>query len=137
MTDGTEQVAAELHETAKVILIVEDDGGIGEFLVRAILQETPYHPTWVTDGFAALKLIHDLKPDLLILDYQLPHMNGIQLYDQVRATKGFEAIPAILMTAGGGMPWGHIEKRQLVGIAKPLELSAFLATIERLLHWEG
>ena len=137
MTDGTEQAAAELHETAKVILIVEDDQGIGEFLVRAILQETPYHPTWVTDGFAALKLIHDLKPDLLILDYQLPHMNGIQLYDQVRTTKGFEAIPAILMTAGGGMPWSHIEKRQLVGIAKPLELSVFLATIEKLLRQEG
>src|SRR5690349_14194102 len=123
MSDGTEQATAQLHVTAKVILIVEDDEGIGQFLVQAIAQYTPYHPTWVTDGFAALKLIHDLKPDLLIFDYQLPHMNGIQLYDQVRSIKGFEAIPTILMTAGGGMPWSHIEKRQVVGIAKPLELS--------------
>lgn len=136
MSDGIEQATAELHETAKVILIVEDDEGIGKFLVQAIAQETPYHPTWVTDGFAALKLIHNLKPDLLILDYQLPHMSGIQLYDQLRTIKGFEAIPAILMTASGGMPWSHIEKRQLVGLAKPLELSAFLATIEKLLQQE-
>ena len=121
------------HEKAKVILIVEDDEGIGRFLVQAILLETSYHPIWVTDGFAALKVIHDLKPDLLILDYQLPHMNGIELYDQLRAVKGFEAVPAILMTASSGMPWGNIEKRKLVGLVKPLELSAFLATIEKLL----
>src|SRR5437016_10084755 len=99
MSSERESSAAELYETAKVILIVEDDDGIGTFLVQAISQETPYHPVWVKDGFAALKLIHDLKPDLLLLDYQLPHMDGIDLYDQVRAIQGFEAIPALLMTA--------------------------------------
>src|SRR5436305_15149832 len=103
------------------------------FRVQAILQETSYHPIWVTDGFAALKLIHDLKPDLLILDYQLPHMNGIELYDQLRAVKGFEPVPATLMTASTGMPCGNVEKPKLVGLAKPLELSAFPATIEKRL----
>src|SRR5207237_10330321 len=98
------------HEKTKVILIVEYDVGIGRFLVQAILQETSYHPIWVTDGFAALKLIHDLKPNLLILDYQLPHMNGIELYDQLRAVKGFEAVPAILMTSSSGMPWGNVSR---------------------------
>jgi DNA-binding response OmpR family regulator len=36
------------------------------------MEETPSHPVWVQDGFATLKLVHDLKPDLLILDFQLP-----------------------------------------------------------------
>jgi len=124
----------EMHETAKVILIVEDDADIGTFLVQAISQETPYHAIWVMDGFTALKIIHGLKPDLLILDYQLPHMNGIELYDQIRAIHGFESVPALLMTASIGMPWSQIEKRTLVGLPKPIELSEFLATIEKLLE---
>jgi CheY-like chemotaxis protein len=121
------------YEAAKIILIVEDDEDIGYFLVQALLQETPYHPIYVTDGYAALKIIHGLKPDLLILDYQLPHMNGIEVYDQLRAIQGLEDIPAILMTAGTGMPRSQVEKRKLVGISKPLELSQFLEMIETLL----
>jgi DNA-binding response OmpR family regulator len=60
-------------------------------------------------------------------------MNGLELYDQFRAIKEFEAIPAILMTAYRGMPWSQIEKRKIIGIAKPFELSEVLATIETLL----
>jgi CheY-like chemotaxis protein len=122
-----------MHESAKVILIVEDDEDIGTFLVEAISQETPYHPMWVMDGFAALKILHGLKPDLLILDYQLPEMNGIELYDKIRTIPGYENVPALLMTASIGMPWSQIEKRALVGLPKPLELGEFLATVDNLL----
>ena len=133
MADDREPSPEVNHETAKVILIVEDDADIGYFLVQAISQETPYHAVWVTDGFAALKMVHGLKPNLLILDYQLPHMNGIEVYDQLRTMKELADIPVILMTASTGMPRHHIEKRKLVGIGKPLELSAFLETVETLL----
>ena len=133
MSSEQETPVADTYETAKVILIVGDDEGIGTFLVQAIAQEMPYHPVWVKDGFAGLKLIHDLKPNLLLLDYQLPRMSGIEFYDQVRAIPGLEAIPAILMTAFSGMPRSQIDRRKLVGIGKPFELSEMLATIEQLL----
>ena len=133
LEEERESSCEETSQEAKTILIVEDDKDIGMFLVEAIRQETQHHPIWVTDGFAASKLVRDLKPDLLLLDYQLPHMSGIELYDQLRAIKGVENIPAILMTAGMGMPWHQLEKRHLIGMAKPLELSPFLATIEKLL----
>ena len=76
-----EQPVASDLDTIKTILIVEDDAFIGEFLERAISEETPYKPLVVSDGFEALKVTYDLKPNLFLLDYQLPRMDGIELYD--------------------------------------------------------
>jgi CheY-like chemotaxis protein len=88
----------------------------------------------VSDGFEALKTVHDLKPDLIILDYQLPQMTGIEVYDQLRVRPELADVPAILMTAGLGMPRHALEKRKLVGLNKPLELSAFLTLIDELIQ---
>ena len=60
----------------KSILVVEDDSDIGLFLVQAISQETPHQALLVTDGFQALKAVASIKPNLFILDYWLPSMNG-------------------------------------------------------------
>ena len=136
MPDGTDPLLAGDYQQAKVILIVEDDEDVGTFLAAAIQQETPYHPILVSDGFTALKTVHGMKPDLLIIDYQLPHMNGIEVYDQLRAKQELADVPALLMTAGIGMPRQALEKRKLVGLSKPLELSTFLEMIDRLLEHE-
>ncbi len=133
MPDENEPPSKGKYQDAKVILIVEDDDDIGTFLEQALLQETPYHPVRVRDGFAALKVIHGLKPNLFILDYQLPSMNGIELYDHLQTFNEFTDLPVILMTASSAMPWHTLEKRDIVGLGKPLDLSTFLETVEKLL----
>src|SRR5579863_2044814 len=95
---------ASSHEESKsngvkTILVVEDDTDIGSFLVQAILQETHYQALLVTDGFQALKVMSSIRPSLLILDYQLPSMNGIELYDRIQETPTLERPPAILISA--------------------------------------
>ncbi|HYL44138.1 MAG TPA: response regulator [Ktedonobacteraceae bacterium] len=117
--------------SVKTVLVVEDDTGIGNFLVQAILQETPYQAMLVADGFQALKAVTNIRPSLFILDYQLPRMNGIELYDQLHATRGLEHIPAMVISAR--LPRQEIEKRQIIAMSKPLELDDFLNTIENLL----
>lgn len=126
-----QRVVSDL-DTIKTILIVEDDDHIGEFLERVISEETPYKPLVVTDGFEALKVTHDLKPNLFLLDYLLPRMDGIELYDQLHAMKGFQDIPAIIISAN--VPRYELEKRSLVGLRKPLELSELLKQIQSLLE---
>ncbi|HLQ28053.1 MAG TPA: response regulator [Ktedonobacteraceae bacterium] len=128
--DTTEQHSKE-ETSVKTVLVVEDDTGIGTFLVQAILQETSHHAMLVADGFQALKAVSNIKPSLFILDYQLPRMNGIDLYDQLHATKGLEHIPAIVISAR--LPKHEIEKRKIIAMSKPLELDDFLNTIEKLL----
>ncbi len=83
----------------KTILVVEDDADIGSFIVQAIHQETSHNALLVTDGFQALKAIHNLKTDLFIIDYQLPYMNGIELYDQLIDIEHQKTRPTIMISA--------------------------------------
>lgn len=131
MVQNSIQHSGEESSTVKTVLVVEDDAGIGNFLVQAISQETPHHALLVTDGFQALKAVASIKPSLFILDYQLPRMNGIELYDQLHATKGLEDVHAIVISAR--LPKREIEKRKITPMNKPLELDDFLNTIEKLL----
>ena len=130
------QMREELQDTEvppahQMILVVEDDDGVGAFLVQAISQETSYQALRVADGFEALRAIEKIRPALFILDYQLPQMNGIELYDRLHALKPFERVPAIVISAR--LPRQEIEKRNLIGMNKPLELDELLQTIEGLL----
>ncbi len=127
-----EQPVVSGLDAVKTILIVEDDVHIGEFLERAIAEETPFKPLVVSDGFEALKVTLDLKPNLFLLDYQLPRMHGIELYDQLHAMKEFQDIPAIIISAH--LPKRALDIRSLVGLRKPLELSELLKTIQALLE---
>lgn len=129
-----EQPQAGKGTAIKTILVVEDDVGIGSFLAQAISQETRHQAILVTDGFQALKTVMDSKPSLFILDYQLPRMNGIELYDRLHAIEGLSDVPAILISAR--LPRHEIDKRNIVGMSKPLELDEFLRAIEELLDRE-
>ena len=133
MSQNTESLLKETSVTTKTILIVEDDPGIGSFLVEAITQETPYRAIVATDSHAALKLMQHFKPDLLILDYGLPGMNGIELYDRLHINKELAALPAILITANRHLPQHQVQERHLIFFRKPLELDTLLAAIETLL----
>lgn len=136
MAHSKEQKIAGAETTGKeyivkTILLVEDDENIGEVLVQAITQETPYLAVLVADSEAALDTVQGIKPNLFILDYQLPHLNGIELYDCLHQTAGLEHVPAIMISAR--LPRHELEKRKIIGMNKPLDLDDFLQTIEQLL----
>lgn len=106
----TEQVPGELQATPDTILLVEDDPNIGSFLLEAIAQETPYRAIVASDSNAALKLVRHFTPCLFILDYGLPGMNGIELYDCLHINKELAPIPAILITANHHIPQQQIRQ---------------------------
>jgi DNA-binding response OmpR family regulator len=120
---------AEEETPAKTILVVEDDELIGTFLAEAISQETPYHPLLVSEGLEALRATNDIKPSLFLLDYRLPKMNGLELYDHLHAKEGLETVPAILISAN--LPLRELTKRDILGIKKPFDLDQLLAAIEK------
>ena len=131
MSNHQAQLPTGENIAVKSILVVEDDSDIGLFLVQAISQETPYQAMLVTDGFQALKAITSIKPNLFILDYWLPSMNGIDLYDRLHATSGLEDVPTIMISAQ--LPRRELNKRDIHSLHKPLELDEFLRLVERLL----
>lgn len=133
MSQNAEQLSGGSYATTKTILLVEDDPYISSFLVEAIAHETPYRAIVASDSNAALNLVRHVTPGLFILDYGLPGMNGIELYDRLHINQALATIPAILITANHNVPQQQIQKRHLTVFKKPLDLDVFLATIETLL----
>ncbi len=131
MARDKKQAIPETRTSVKTVLIVEDDVSIGEVLVQAITQENPFLAMLVSDGFEALKVVQSLKPNLFILDYQLPRMDGIELYDKLHAMAELMHIPAMMMSAR--LPQKELAQRKILGMNKPLDLDDFLQTVEDLM----
>ena len=118
--------------TVKTVFIVEDDEAIGELLVEAIQQETPYQAVLASDGFQALKMLQKVKPDVLILDYALPGMNGLEFYDTIQAVNALKHLPVLLVSAQTARIQTEVKARHLSQLQKPFELTTLLETIEHL-----
>ena len=128
----TDNSAQKDPTAVKTVFIVEDDEAIGELLVQAIEQETSYQAVLASDGFQALKMLRTVKPDLLILDYGLPDMNGIEFYDTIHAAKALEHLPVLIVSAETARIQKEIKARQLSQLQKPFELANLFQAIERL-----
>lgn len=115
----------------RVILAVEDDASIGAFLREAILQETQHQIVLVADSLQALQFAPKIKPHLFIMNYHLPHLNGIELYDRLHAIKELEHVPAIMVSAV--LPEQEVKQRSIIGMKKPFDLGKLLDSIEQLL----
>jgi CheY-like chemotaxis protein len=81
------------------ILVVEDEPDTAE-LVKLILQEKGYQVVHAADGHDALNKISSMPPpSLVLLDIQLPHVDGITILETIRATPTWQDVPVVLLTA--------------------------------------
>ena len=131
MSNENDQYLENLKNPMKTILLVEDDSIISELLIQMIKQETPYYVCSAPDALVALELIKNIKPQLLILDYWLPFIQGIELYDRLHNTEGLEEVPAIMLSVNA--PLREIKQRQMTYIRKPFDMPKLLDAIHRLI----
>jgi CheY-like chemotaxis protein len=115
----------------KLILLVEDDKSHGSMLYQIFRQETPYRVHATSDGQTAWNFLQHVKPNLILLDYLLPRMNGLVLYDRIRTEKALQDIPVLMISAA--LPSNEIKKRGLMGLQKPFEIETFLQMVETLI----
>jgi DNA-binding response OmpR family regulator len=128
----TDDSAQKDPTAVKTVFIVEDDEAIGRLLVQVIEQETPYQAVLASDGLQALKMLPTVKPDMLILDYGLPDMNGLEFYDTIQAVKSLKHLPVLLVSAQTARIQTEVQARHLWQLQKPFELTTLLETIEHL-----
>jgi CheY-like chemotaxis protein len=120
----------------KIVLVVEDDEDLGALILEALQQEgiytgTSYRTLLAIDGLEALGIIQHTLPDLFLLDYYLPRMNGLDLYDRLHEIETLSRVPTIFMSANP--PLKELKKRNLLSVRKPFNLRELLHTIEWLL----
>ena len=80
------------------VLVVEDEEAIS-LLLKYNLTAEGFEVTVVDDGDEALMVADEIQPDIILLDWMLPHVSGIEICRQLRAHEETQAIPVIMLTA--------------------------------------
>lgn len=119
---------------SKTILIVEDNE-LNMKLFNDLLQAHGYDTVQTMDGRDAIKLAREHKPDLVLMDIQLPEISGLEVTKMMKADDDLKSIPVIAVTAFAMK--GDEEKIREGGcegyIAKPISVPTFLETVAQFL----
>jgi len=118
----------------KKVLIVEDND-LNMKLFNDLLVAHGYGTLQTKDGVEALALARQHRPDLILMDIQLPEVSGLQVIRWIKEDKDLRTIPVIAVTAFAMK--GDEEKMRDGGceayIAKPISVTNFWRTVERFL----
>jgi two-component system phosphate regulon response regulator PhoB len=117
------------------LLLVEDEDRLATVL-KTFFEKENFNVEIVSDGEDALFQAESLKPDIILLDWMLPNMSGLEICRQIRSTKDLKTTPIIFLTAKGE------EEDKLRGldtgaddyVTKPFSQMELLARINSLLR---
>ncbi len=121
-------------ESKGTILYVEDNPD-NRLLVRRILLSEDYSLLEATDAMDALNVLKTAQPDLILMDINMPDMDGYTLTAKIKSMPGFERVPILAVTAN--VMRGDKEKTLEAGcdgyIQKPLDIEQLTREIERFI----
>ncbi len=120
----------ERETAAKTILIVEDND-LNMKLFHALLETRGYNVLQAPDGMEGLRLARQHRPDLIIMDIQLPGVSGLVVAKSIKDDEALKNIPIIAVTAFALK--GDEERMREGGctayLAKPISTPVFLKTV--------
>ncbi|HZT18426.1 MAG TPA: response regulator [Dongiaceae bacterium] len=120
--------------TGKKVLIVEDNE-LNMKLFRDLIESAGHEILETRDGIEALKLARQHRPDLIVMDIQLPEVSGLEITRWLKEDDDLRKIPVVAVTAFAMK--GDEERIRSGGceayIAKPISIANFLETIGRFL----
>ncbi|WP_295990685.1 response regulator [Rugamonas sp.] len=123
---------------APVILVVDDDE-VERHLIGAILKDEPYHLVYVGSAREALIVLRTVHPDLILMDVQMPDVDGLAATRQIKAAPQFAAVPVIMIT-------GNSETRVVMDsyrsgatdfVVKPFDRDKLIARVAAGLRHKG
>ncbi|MGD8847517.1 MAG: response regulator [Desulfobacteraceae bacterium] len=115
------------------ILVVDDSVSVRTVVAR-LMQRQGWKVRTAKDGVEAIERVHTRKPDLIILDVEMPRMNGYELMSSLRAQDAFKETPVIMLTSRATAK--HRKKAKALGVngfmTKPYRDEEFIALVRRL-----
>ena len=118
--------------TTRQILVVEDNER-NMRLFCDVLQASGYRTLEATTGEQAVELVFEHRPDLVLMDIQLPDIDGVEALGRVRADDGLDSVPILALTAQAME--GDRERFLAAGfdgyLSKPVDIAEFVATVKR------
>ena len=121
--------------SAKTVLVVEDNE-LNMKLFHYLLEAHGYNKLQTKDGMDALRIAREHRPDLILMDIQLPEVSGLEVTKWIKEDEDLKSIPVIAVTAFAMK--GDEEKIREGGceayIAKPISVTSFLETVRKFLN---
>jgi CheY-like chemotaxis protein len=116
------------------ILIVEDNRDNMK-LMNYLLSAFGYRPVTAPGGAEGIRLAREKPPDLILMDIQMPLMDGYEATRKIRADRAFRRVPIIAVTSFAMV--GDVERIMASGfdgyISKPIEPETFVRMVEKFL----
>jgi len=115
-------------------VLLADDSVTAQNMGRRILTDAGYEVITVNNGSAALKKIHESRPDLIVLDVYMPGYGGLEICQRLKESEATMKIP-VLLTVGKMEPFKTDEAKRVRAdghIVKPFDASELLAALTKL-----
>ena len=117
---------------SRTVLLIEDNEQ-NAYLVKVLLEPHGYQVVAASDGSRGLELAETIRPDLILLDIQLPTMDGYTVAHRLRDIAALRGVPIIAVTSYAML--GDREKALEAGctgyIEKPIDPETFVTEVER------
>ena len=118
----------------RYVLIAEDDPDIAELLRQVMSARLDVATDTVANGALVMDSLTARRPDLLILDIDLPGLNGLDVFDLLRNDRHWQGMPVLFLTA---LPEKAATANASAGVhevmAKPFDVEDMLARVDRLM----
>lgn len=125
-------------ESKATILVVDDSVTVRKVTSR-FLERQGFNVVLAKDGIDALEILQETTPDLMLLDIEMPRMDGFEVATQVRHNRRLQHLPIIMITSRTGEK--HRERALEIGVndymGKPFQENQLLSKIETLLGKEA
>jgi len=128
---------AATEASGKTILVVDDETEIRKMLVR-LLTRAGHHVVEADRGLAALRLVKERHPDLIVLDAMLPEVHGFEIARRIKGSQRYGAIP-IIMVSAVYRGWRYAEDLKATCgvdhfIEKPFRIAEVMAAVDASLQ---
>jgi chemosensory pili system protein ChpA (sensor histidine kinase/response regulator) len=128
-------VVAVREETRQPVVMVVDDSITMRKVTSRVLENHSLEVMTAQDGVDAVEKLHDRIPDLMLLDIEMPRMDGYQLLEHVRADARLRHIPVVMITSRAGQK--HRKKARTAGanayLTKPYQEAELVEQVSEML----
>jgi CheY-like chemotaxis protein len=115
-----------------LVVVVEDDSALRTLVMQMVRSQLGAEVMGAADGEHALRLVHSVRPGLVVLDMDLPEVHGLEVARRLRADPAFATLPILGMSG-----WAAADDALAAGcdafIPKPFRVDALVEAIRKLL----
>jgi chemosensory pili system protein ChpA (sensor histidine kinase/response regulator) len=133
ITAGSEDTFQQIVGKQLEILIVDDSVSVRQVVAR-LMESQGWKTKTAKDGVEALEKIRESIPDLIVLDIEMPRMNGYEFLNAMFAQQRYKNVPVVMLTSRATSK--HREKAMSLGakgfVVKPYKNDEFINIIKRL-----